>query len=140
MTSSDYRTAERVERFSNKVFTLVSDQVVMPDGAVAQRDYMRHAGAVAAVALDDEGQVLLIRQYRHPVGAELWELPAGLTDVPGEALVDSARRELAEEADLTAGRWDLLIELHSSPGCTWRATSARCRSTNSTSGSTRRPA
>jgi len=117
VTVSEYRTAERVERFGNKVFTLVSDQVVMPDGATAQRDYLRHVGAVAAVALDDEDQVLLIRQYRHPVGAELWELPAGLTDVPGESAVDSARRELAEEADLTAERWDVLLDLHPTPGC-----------------------
>lgn len=122
-TDSGYRVLASTERFSNKLFTLVSDDVAMPDGGTARRDYLRHIGAVAAVAVDfpDEvpgGRVLLIRQYRHPVGARMWELPAGLTDQAGEPPVLAARRELAEETDVTAGRWDLLVELHVSPGCT----------------------
>lgn len=112
-----YEVLERTERFTNKVFTFVSDEVRMPDGTVAARDYLRHVGAVAAVAVDTADRVLLVHQYRHPVGARLWELPAGLTDVAEEAPVDTARRELAEETDLTAARWDALIDLHASPGC-----------------------
>ncbi|WP_412544346.1 NUDIX hydrolase [Longispora sp. K20-0274] len=99
------------------MFDVVTDQVTMPGGSVAARDYMRHVGAVGVVALDEAGRVLLLRQYRHPVATVLWELPAGLIDVPGEPLVDAAARELAEEADLTAGRYDLLVDLHPSPGC-----------------------
>ncbi|MFC7479153.1 NUDIX domain-containing protein [Luedemannella flava] len=91
--------------------------MTMPGGGRAQRQYLRHVGAVGVVALDAEGRVVLVRQYRHPVGQVLWELPAGLVDVPGEASVGTAQRELAEEADLLADRWDLLVDLYTTPGC-----------------------
>jgi 8-oxo-dGDP phosphatase len=84
---------------------------------VVERDYVRHIGSVAVVPVDAEGQVVLVRQYRHPVGGELWELPAGLRDVAGEDLAAAATRELAEETDLVAERWDVLLDLHTSPGC-----------------------
>jgi 8-oxo-dGDP phosphatase len=77
---------------------------------------MIHAGAVGVVALDDAGRVVLVRQYRHPVGDYLWELPAGLIDVAGEPLEHAAARELAEEADLRAADWQLLVDLHTTPG------------------------
>ena len=80
------------------------------------RDYMDHPGAVATLALDDEGRVLLIRQYRHAIAYRDWEIPAGLMDVEGEPALDAAKRELAEEADLAAARWDLLVEMYTSPG------------------------
>ena len=112
----DYRVLSSAERVRNRVFSIVTDEVEMPGGKAVARDYMVHVGAVGVVALDDADRVALIRQYRHPLGVALWELPAGLVDVPGEALVDGAARELAEEADLTAARWDLLVEIHSSPG------------------------
>lgn len=83
---------------------------------VVRREYVRHPGAVAVVALDDEDRVLLLRQYRHPVRAELWEPPAGLLDVPGEDLREAAARELAEEADLVAGSWWVLTDYLTSPG------------------------
>jgi ADP-ribose pyrophosphatase len=79
---------------------------------------MDHPGAVAVIAVDAEGWVLLQRQYRHPVKALLWEPPAGLLDVPGEPLVDTARRELNEEADLAASDWRHLISFNSTPGGT----------------------
>ena len=111
-----YEVTERRDVWSGRIFSVVSDDVTMPGGGTAARDYVRHVGAVAVVALDDAGQVVLIRQYRHPVGRHLWELPAGLMDVGGEDLAAAALRELAEEADLTAGRVDVLVDLHSSPG------------------------
>lgn len=111
-----YELRDRQERFRGRIFSVVTDEVTMPGGDTAKRDYVRHVGAVAVVALDEAGQVVLVRQYRQPVGRHLWELPAGLMDVDGEQLPAAAARELAEEADLTAGTLDLLVDVHTSPG------------------------
>jgi len=118
MTSvnSTHRVRARHEQFRGPVFTVYTDEVLMPGGRYANRDYMAHIGAVGAVALDDDDRVVLVQQYRHPIGARLWELPAGLIDVAGENLVDAAARELAEEADLAAERWQLLVDVHPTPG------------------------
>jgi ADP-ribose pyrophosphatase len=75
-----------------------------------------HPGAVAVLTLDGAGQILLIRQYRHPVGHLLWEIPAGLRDVLGEAPWATAQRELAEEAGYRARDWRVLADFYSSPG------------------------
>ncbi|HEY6278671.1 MAG TPA: NUDIX hydrolase [Streptosporangiaceae bacterium] len=96
--------------------TLRTDQVVMPDGETAERDMIEHPGAVAVVALDEAGQVLLIRQYRHPAGHLLWEIPAGLRDVPGEETRVTAERELLEETGYRARDWHVLADIFSSPG------------------------
>jgi 8-oxo-dGTP pyrophosphatase MutT (NUDIX family) len=80
------------------------------------REYIDHPGAVAVLALDDDDRVLLIKQYRHPVRHRDWEIPAGLLDIRGEAPLDAAKRELAEEADLQAGEWNVLGEFYTSPG------------------------
>jgi 8-oxo-dGDP phosphatase len=113
-----YEVKGRYERYRGPVFTVLTDEVRMPDGGYANRDYVLHVGAVGAVAVDDEDRIVLVHQYRHPIGHPLWELPAGLTDVEGEDLVDAARRELAEEVDLAAGYWQLLVDAHTSPGFT----------------------
>ncbi|MER5705913.1 NUDIX hydrolase [Micromonospora sp. NPDC002296] len=113
-----YEVTGRRQVWAGRIFSVVTDEVTMPGGGTSARDYVRHVGAVAVVAVDDAGQVVLIRQYRHPVGRHLWELPAGLTDVSGEDLAAAAARELAEEVDLTAGAVDVLVDLHSSPGFT----------------------
>src|ERR1039457_7489669 len=93
-----------------------SDAVQMPDGEVLPRQVLEHPGAVAVVALDVAGQVLMIRQYRHPVGRLLWEIPAGLRDVRGEDPWRTAQRELAEEAGYRARDWHALADYFSSPG------------------------
>ncbi len=86
-------------------------------GAVeVQRDVLEHPGAVAIAAVDEKDRILLICQYRHPVAAKLWELPAGLLDVKGELPLETARRELAEEAGLRADEWHVLLDLFNSPG------------------------
>jgi ADP-ribose pyrophosphatase len=98
------------------VWDVVRDTVDLGEAGTVQREYVQHPGAVGILALDDAGRVLLVRQYRHPVGYELWELPAGLLDTEGEAPVEAAERELAEEADLVAQRWDVLVDWFNSPG------------------------
>jgi ADP-ribose pyrophosphatase len=92
------------------------DTVVQPDGSQAEREVVEHVGSVAIVAVDDQQRVLLIRQYRHPAGQYLWELPAGLCDKPGEPPLATAQRELAEEAQLRAAAWRTLVDLRPSPG------------------------
>jgi 8-oxo-dGDP phosphatase len=113
-----YEVVESEERFRGHIFRVVTDRVTMPDGQVAGRDVVVKKGAVGVVALFDDGRVVLIRQYRHAVRQYLWELPAGLIDVDGEELSDTARRELMEEADLRAGQVEHLIDLYLSPGFT----------------------
>ncbi|WP_328746022.1 NUDIX hydrolase [Streptomyces sp. NBC_00285] len=93
-----------------------TDEVVMPDGSVVRRDYQVHPGSVAVLALDDEDRVLLIRQYRHPVRQKLWEIPAGLLDVPGENPLHAAQRELYEEAHVKAEDWRVLTDVYTTPG------------------------
>jgi 8-oxo-dGTP pyrophosphatase MutT (NUDIX family) len=95
---------------------LRTDPVRMPDGDVACRDVVEHPGAVAVVALDQAGRVLLIRQYRHPAGHLLWEIPAGLRDVPGEPVHHTGERELREETGYTARTWHVLADFFTSPG------------------------
>jgi ADP-ribose pyrophosphatase len=99
-----------------KLLRMRRDMVMMPDGSVAGRELIEHPGAVAIVALDDDDRVLLIRQYRHPVGAVLWEIPAGLRDVDGEPVLHTAQRELAEETGYRAADWRVLADYFSSPG------------------------
>jgi ADP-ribose pyrophosphatase len=111
-----FEIRKTLERFHGAVFDLVTDEVAMPDGTTAERDYIRHGGAVAVVAIDDEARVVLVRQYRHATREVLWELPAGLLDVPGEDPAAAAARELAEEAKLAAARWEQLVAVYTSPG------------------------
>lgn len=98
------------------VWDVVRETVELGPYRTVVREYVRHPGAVAVIALDEADRVLLLRQYRHPAGAELWEPPAGLLDVPGEDPVAAARRELAEEADLTATHWWVLTDYLTTPG------------------------
>jgi 8-oxo-dGTP pyrophosphatase MutT (NUDIX family) len=101
-----------------RVLGLRVDEVSMPGGSVATREVIEHLGAVAIAAIDTDDQVVMIHQYRHPLGHRLWELPAGLLDVDGESPVDTARRELAEEVGVAAAEWRTLVEVAASPGFT----------------------
>ena len=102
--------------YEGKVISVRRDTVAMPGGGDSVREVVHHPGAVAVVALDDDDNVVLLRQYRHPVGEHLWELPAGLRDEDGEPPLETAKRELAEEVLLAAGRWSLLLTIANSPG------------------------
>ena len=99
-----------------RLVTLRTDKVRTPDDQQAERDVVIHPGAVGVLALDDDQQVLLIRQYRHPVRRLLWEIPAGLRDVAGEQPWATARRELLEEAGYRARDWRVLADYYTSPG------------------------
>ena len=101
---------------SGRIANFVEDEVRAPDGALIKREYLQHPGAVGVIALDDQERVALVRQYRHAVRHRLVEPPAGLLDLAGEDYLVGAQRELAEEADLAAGRWDVLVDLFSTPG------------------------
>jgi len=85
-------------------------------GDEMRREFVQHPGAVGVIALDEKDRVLTIRQYRHPIRSWSWEAPAGLLDVVDEPLLVAAQRELAEEADLAATDWAVLLDLVSSPG------------------------
>jgi 8-oxo-dGDP phosphatase len=103
--------------YEGRIWDVVSDTFQLnDDGDALVRDYIDHPGAVAVLPMNDAGEVLLIKQYRHPVGMDLWEIPAGLLDVEGEDFVAGAARELAEEADLVAAEWNVLVDFFNSPG------------------------
>jgi 8-oxo-dGTP pyrophosphatase MutT (NUDIX family) len=101
--------------FTGRVLTLNLEQVRLPNGRIAELEIAHHPGGAAVVALDDDGRVCLLRQFRHAAGGWLVELPAGKLD-GGEPPLECAQRELAEEAGVTALRWDKLGECLSSPG------------------------
>jgi ADP-ribose pyrophosphatase len=107
--------------FSGHVWDVVTDRVDLGAAGVVARDYVRHPGAVGVLVLDESERVLLVHQYRHPVGMTLWELPAGLLDVRDAPPLLAAQRELAEEADLRASEWHTLIDWVLSPGGTSEA-------------------
>jgi ADP-ribose pyrophosphatase len=101
--------------FKGRVLTLNLERVRLPNGRVADLEIAHHPGGAAVVAIDAEGRVCLLRQFRHAAGGWLTELPAGKLD-GGEPPLECAHRELAEEAGVNAGRWQKLGEYFSSPG------------------------
>lgn len=102
--------------YDGRISRIRLDEVTMPGGGRASREVAEHLDAVAAVPVDDSGHVVLVRQYRHPVGRYLLEIPAGLLDVDGEDPADAARRELVEETGLDAADWTPLGTFWNSAG------------------------
>ena len=97
------------------VWDLVADSFLFNEELLT-REYVKHTGAVAVLTINDLNEILLMKQYRRPVGSYLMEFPAGLLDMPGESKLDCAKRELAEEANLAADHWEELISFHATPG------------------------
>jgi 8-oxo-dGDP phosphatase len=102
--------------FHGMVWDVRRDTVDLGDGQTVTRELIAHTGAVGVIALNAADEVLLLRQYRHPVSSYLWEPPAGLLDVAGEDALGCAQRELFEEADLRADEWHVLLDFYNSPG------------------------
>jgi 8-oxo-dGDP phosphatase len=117
-TVEHWPVASSAELTRSRLVTVRSDQVRTPENQLAERDVVLHPGAVAALALDAEDRILMIRQYRHAVGRLLWEIPAGLRDVAGENSWLTAQRELMEETGYRARDWRVLVDYYSSPGFT----------------------
>ncbi len=112
----DFETVASETVYIGNIFALRVDDVRMPHGNVAKRDVVENYGAVAILALDDDRNVVMVYQYRHPFGRRLLELPAGLLDLDGEAPHLTAARELNEEAGVAAAEWRVLIDLDTAPG------------------------
>jgi len=111
----DHRVVDRSEVFAGRKWAVRTDRVDI-DGHVVARDYVVHTGAVGIIAIDGADRVLLIRQYRHPVGRARSEPPAGLLDEAGEPPLATARRELLEEAGVEADDWHVLVDVLTTPG------------------------
>lgn len=108
--------ADRIRNiFRGRVLTLNLEQVRLPNGRMAEFEIVHHPGGAAVVAVDAGGRVCLLHQFRHAAGDWMMELPAGKLDA-GEPPLECARRELAEEAGVTAGSWHKLGDFFSSPG------------------------
>ncbi len=101
--------------YQGKIVNVSIEQVTLPNGRSMELEIVKHPGGAAVAALDAAGRVCLLRQYRHVAGGWLWELPAGKLE-PDEPPQDTARRELAEEAGVSAARWETLGRIVSSPG------------------------
>lgn len=118
--SDEFSPRELLNRetvYQGRIWNVIHDSVQLSEfGGRIERDYIDHPGAVSVLVMDDEERVLMVNQYRHPVGMRLWEIPAGLLDVAGEPPLEAAKRELWEEADRTADRWSILTDVFLSPG------------------------
>jgi len=109
------RVVSRRRVYEGKVVALDVDLVEEPGGVQAVREVVRHRGSVAVLPVHDDGRVVLVRQYRYPVDAKVWELPAGRLD-PGESVEEGARRELEEEVGLQPARLEPLSVFYTTPG------------------------
>jgi len=110
---------ERVESqevYAGKLFKVYRDRVRLPNGQLTTREIVRHPGSVGIIPRDADGRIVLVRQFRYVAGRELWEIPAGTLDKPGEEIPAAARRELAEEAGFNAERWTMLGTAYLMPG------------------------
>jgi 8-oxo-dGTP pyrophosphatase MutT (NUDIX family) len=111
-----FRVIGRSRPFHGHVVDVRVDRIVGPDGRTGTREVVEHPGAVAALAVDERGDVLLVDQWRQAVGGRLLEIPAGKYDVRGELVEDALRRELAEELRVEGGTLTWLTTFYTTPG------------------------
>ncbi|OEF98469.1 NUDIX domain-containing protein [Desulfuribacillus alkaliarsenatis] len=106
---------ERQQVFAGKILDVYKDTVSLPNGNVATREVVEHAGAVAVLAIDEQGQIVMVRQYRYPMQEVMLEIPAGKLEANEEPL-ECAKRELEEETGYIAANWEKIFSLYTSPG------------------------
>ena len=107
---------ESQEVYGGKLFQVYRDRVRLGSGQLTAREIVRHPGSVGIIPRHADGRIVLVRQFRYVAGRELWEIPAGTLDKPGEEIPAAAQRELAEEAGFTAQRWTMLGTAYLMPG------------------------
>jgi ADP-ribose pyrophosphatase len=110
-----FETIKRQELFQGKIVDVIRDTITLPDGKTTEREVVLHGDAAAILPVDQNGNIILVRQYRHPVGKEVLEVPAGMLD-PGEDPAVCAARELEEETAQKAGKITHLFTMYSSIG------------------------
>ena len=111
----DYKTVASESKFKGEILDVRVDQVVLPSGRKAEREVVSHKGAVGLIPITADNNLILVRQYRHPISGELIEIPAGKLD-KGEKPVDCARRELCEETGMTSDKITELARFYTTPG------------------------
>ena len=111
-----WQVIKHTVKADGQVQDFIEDEVALPSGGTMVRQYADHPGAVSIIAVDEQLRVAVVDQYRHPVRMRLIEPPAGLLDIAGEDPLLAAKRELAEEAQLAAETWAVLLDIFTSPG------------------------
>ena len=109
------KTLRHVNTYKGIIVDVQTDMIELPNGRLTMREVVRHPGGVCVAAVDRDGYITLVRQYRYPFASHLYELPAGKLE-PGEEPLPAAKRELSEETGLEAARWEELCVLYTSPG------------------------
>ncbi|MFZ4515540.1 MAG: NUDIX hydrolase [Acidimicrobiia bacterium] len=113
-----FRVTDARTQYDAGFFAVEQLDVVAPDGSAFTREVVRHCGAVVVVPVTDDRNVICVRQYRAALDTNVLEVVAGRRDIPGEAPIDAAQRELAEEIQMRAGQLIKLCEFASGPGFT----------------------
>lgn len=102
--------------YIGKVIEVFKDTVTLPNGNIAELDYIAHPGASAIVPITNDGKIILLKQYRHAASGYLYEIPAGKLDIQGENPLECAKRELQEETGYQAKEWKKLVTIQTTPG------------------------
>ena len=110
------KQVDSTEIYNGKLLHVFKDNIILPNGNRSTREYIKHVGAVAVVAMDDKGRIAVEHQFRYPFREELIEIPAGKLDYPGEDPLSAAGRELREETGITASRLEYLGPFYTCTG------------------------